>query len=510
MNDVKTKLGQIETYEHDASRFKAELRSRLVHEYAMRVEENKGEYEPRSFRWRFAFVPVMAALTLIVFIGYEYLAQPLTAYAYLEEVERRMAILGGGVTIRLVQELGDTSYDIDVSRGKDGDMSIRVKRAGKVVEDVVVQEGVLYVANMPQVEVPADDLKENLTSIVNSLVIAEAADPRNELSEMMRREGVEIELLEGDKNGLVKVSYEEGVGDEAYRHEFLFRDFVPVERKTITLNEDITTSLRSVAQEVSTVSYKEFVPLEKEVSVDPAQYRVFVEDAQFTEKVDVLLETRLPDLAREYAKLPEENKVRYLDVWEDAEILSAPEVTAVMDERPIDAIPVLKVRLEPVEAVPSVTANPELLRDSYIDREFDEIFREVVEKKDEIPVPVLVVPEVKPDYRDALIDNSIPEPYMAEPIDPIILPEDKGSYLEPVIEKEIPILDTNLKTPETTSEDTPTYIEILEDRVRSQYDAAERRRESRMEKQEIQLKEYQPFEGTPIKLRGEDVNVDSK
>lgn len=476
MNDAKTKLGQVKPYSFDADGFKSQLKSKLMQEYkaqygieedfAIEVSESKSFF---SFN-KLILTPVMALLVLAVFISYEYVTKPMTAYAYLKKVERRNKSLENGFKVNTVHTIDGYTLNVDVKKDKSGDVRVSVRQDGNEVENFVMSDGVLYVKE-------TFDLKQErateLTSVLSSLMLAELSDPRSEWRDLMERDDVD---LSEEEDGSVKISYEESLGGETFVNELYFRDYAPVKRVRVAKTEERRMALETSVSppKMETIEYREIMPVAEEIE-KPVDYVVFVDNVKFNEKISEFADTELDDLVREYSSLPE--KEVYF-VWDE------------MVLREVEPEPVV------IESDKHVEAETPLVRDTYLEEVFydllgdDEKPSEPDDGLKEVPPAVeVVVPPVRDfsnielprvetekridlesDLNDEktvdLIDHSVPEPYMAEPMD------------DP--------LNTNVE--EKPKEDTvntaplPSVTDLIRDRSVLQQDLANRRFQLRMER----------------------------
>jgi|GEM_PF-5008720 len=332
MSDAKTKLAQVKPYEHDASKFKGELKAQLMQEYRKKygIEEVFEREEPKQ-PWfslpKFVLTPVMAVLVLAVFIGYEYVSQPMTAYAYLKEVEKRHKELKkSGVKVRTTHTINGYELEVESMKDEDGNFQVAVFTDGYEVEHFVMEDGVLYVkdeagtSELVGEETTEEDIAlknemlkaeraEDLNSIMTSMVFADLADPQDEWMELLERDDVEFTESE---DGLVHLSYEELVDGEIFVNELQFRDFEPVRRVRGRKSHKKASALIAEADEV--IEYHEVAPLKEKVR-RPGAYVVFVENTEFNEKITSFVDEEVDDLVTEYVQLPEKDP--YFRVWND-------------------------------------------------------------------------------------------------------------------------------------------------------------------------------------------------
>lgn len=541
MNDAKTKLGQVKPYSFDASGFKSQLKARLMQEYRAQygVEEDfvaeKSENGSFFSFNKLIFTPIVAILVLAVFISYEYVTKPMTAYAYLKKVERLSKSLENGFKVSTVHTVDGYTLNVDVKKDKSGDINVSVRQDGDEVENFVMSDGVLYVKE-------TFDLKQEraveLTSVLNSLMLAELSDPRSEWRDLMERDDVN---LSEEEDGSVKISYEESLGGETFVNELYFRDYAPVKRVRVAKSEQVDLALETPLslREIETIEYKEIVPTSEEVE-KPVDYVVFVDNSEFNEKMTSFVETEVDDLVREYSALPE--KEVYF-VWGKQEVIPAQSATeidvstmtlrvvepsVVESDAGIEVSPVFPTlppvdlperslppasssfsSVEETEKKPDIekrvdvvipnTVRVPLVRDTYM----EEVFYDLLED-DEKPskqdgglkevVPTTAVEVVTPpvkdfskietpgmgterkidlesDVRDTekvdLIDHSVPEPYMAEPMDD---PLNGLEGTEKIGAKEEP-----------SSAVVPTVTDLIKERETLQQDLANRRFQLRMD-----------------------------
>ncbi len=321
MNDAKTKLGQVEPYEYDASKFKGQLKANLMREYRKKygveeVFEAAPERKPFFSFGKLAFAPVMAVLVLAVFIGYEYVSQPMTAYAYLKKVEKHHKQLKKhGVKVHTTHIVDGYELEVESVKDKAGNIQVRVVQDDVEVENFVMKDGILYIdedlkedtSTASEVEVATKvERAEDLSSILSSLVLAEIADPQDEWTELISKEGVEFEELEDD---FVNIKYEEEIDGEVFVNELVFKDFEPVSKlRTRKVGE------RLIARGAEEIKYHEVAPLKDKV-VKPETHIVFIENPEFNDKITEFVEEEVEDLIEEYVELPEKDS--YFTVWND-------------------------------------------------------------------------------------------------------------------------------------------------------------------------------------------------
>lgn len=304
MNDSKTKLGQVKPYAYDASNFKSQLKAELVRRYraqygieedfAIQVSEKASFF---SFK-RFVFAPIMAIFALVAFVSYEYVTKPMTAYAYLKRVEKHNKNLEGGFEINTIHTVNGYELNVNLVKDKTGDIHVSVMSGGFEVENFVMHDGVLYVKE----EVGLKEEKAMaLTSVMNSLMLAELSDPQDEWKDLMNREDVDFSEAE---DGLVKLSYEEDLDGDVFVNELYFRDFAQVKRTRVAKNPETVRSIVSAKTSVETIEYGEIRPVTEEIE-KPVDYVVFVSNDKFNEKMTEFVDTEVDDLVREYVALPE-------------------------------------------------------------------------------------------------------------------------------------------------------------------------------------------------------------
>lgn len=604
MNDAKTKLGQMKAYEYDASKFKSELKSKLMREYRAKygIEEDfRAEVRDRKSFFSFnklVFTPIMAVLVLAVFISYEYVNKPMTAYAYLKQVEKHNSDLKDGLKVHTIHTVNGYTLDVEVLRDKDGNLEVNVSQEGNEVESFVMHDGVLYVKEdiKPNVEMATEafvsdesstiDKAGELTSILNSLVLADLADPQDEWKDIMNRADVTFEEKE---DGLVHISYEENLDGKVFVNDFSFRDFAPVRKIRTQKHLDGGVNRSMVAKNnVETIEYRDIKPAETKVK-KPSEYVVFVQNKEFNEKMFEFVNTDVDDLVREYNDLSDKESYFAWDKKEKSALpIVEPEVAAMMSDV---AEPLLLegeferevkvVRELPTITVPTLVEAPgtvetmglpvidlpehtlsapvlsdeikmpqhkALVRDAYLENVFYDLLKDdehpkleireedvprlpsvdkhsddtndvpkiieaphvdVIVPIKELPVidpPKVDLPSVTPIDRHSeipapvdgtehngssdnaldtvdLIDHSIPEPYMAEPMD------NPADYIESEPTK------------------TPSYMELLKDKEAMQDDLANRRLQLRMQEQTEQLNPQERVV-TPIEPKSEFKRVE--
>ncbi|MBT6068309.1 hypothetical protein HOG48_00990 [Candidatus Peregrinibacteria bacterium] len=375
MTDAKTKLGKVDPYEYDSSQFKAELKASLMREYRKKygVEEWAGVQPVRKpFGFKLAFAPIMAVLVLMTFVGYEYFAQPMTAYAYLKKVEKHHKVLKkSGTQVRTTHTIGNTVYEIESRKDKEGNIQVNVATGGVEVEDFVVKDGVLYVRSEFEEEVLEEAMLmaapeaaesalvkkqiskteklEGLTSVLNSIVLAEMADPQDEWAKLMEEEGVELTEKE---DGVVMITFEEEIDGEVFENELYFKDFEPIRKlkksKQVMNSRAIAKiSTKEFEDAVEIIEYKELSPLKERV--ESHEYEIFVDNDSFNEKVVQLIENEVDELVEEYAELPDKDK--YFEVWDkklaNVNIPNEREIEASVLAVDTKEIPVLELLVAP-------------------------------------------------------------------------------------------------------------------------------------------------------------------
>lgn len=526
MNDAKTKLGQVKPYSFDASGFKSQLKARLMQEYRAQygVEEDfvaeKSENGSFFSFNKLIFTPIVAILVLAVFISYEYITKPMTAYAYLKRVERLSKSLENGFKVSTVHTIDGYTLNVDVKKDKSGDINVSVRQDGAEVESFVMSDGVLYVKETFDLK---QERADELTSVLSSLMLAELSDPRSEWRDLMERDDVN---LSEEEDGSVKISYEESLGGGTFVNELYFRDYAPVKRTRVAKSEQVNLALETPLslREIETIEYKEIVPVSEEVE-KPVDYVVFVDNPEFNEKMTSFVETEVDDLVREYSALPE--KEVYF-VWGKQDVIPAPSDAAVdvstmilRGEEPglvesdirargeilpdLSDLPTLSEVVLPQAELkePDIEKRLELVRDTYLEEVFYDLLEDDEKSsepdgglKEVVPAVEVVVPPVKDfskietpgigterkidvesDVRETekvdLIDHSVPEPYMAEPMD------DPLNGLEGTKE-------TGAKE-EPSPEVVPTVTDLIRERETLQQDLANRRFQLRMERETEKL-----------------------
>ncbi|MDP4008592.1 MAG: hypothetical protein Q8P68_05375 [Candidatus Peregrinibacteria bacterium] len=537
MNDAKTKLGQMKAYEYDASKFKLELKRKLMQEYHAQygIEEDFRAQAPEKKSFfnfnKLVFTPIMAILVLAVFISYEYVNKPMTAYAYLKQVEKHNSDLKDGVKVHTIHTVNGYTLDVEVLRDKDGNLQVNVSQEGNTVENFVMHDGVLYVKEdvKPVVEMMAEaafvdnvatDRADELTSILNSLVLADLADPQDEWKDIMTKDDV---TFTEEENGLVRIAYEENFDGKVFINELSFRDFAPVSKiRKQKFADDVNRSMIA-RNDVETIEYRELQAIEHKVK-KPSEYVVFVQNKEFNKKMSEFVDTDIDDLVREYNDLSDKESYFAWDRKELALPVVEPEVAAIMSdiaqptiehELPTIVAPTLvgmPGTIETMELPKVAPGHKTLVRDAYLENVFYDLLKDDEQPKTAPPtegrfdgdealkiieapyVDVItplekVIPVSDPHVIDLpkddlidkhldvpisdvpvpvdgvvdLIDHSIPEPYMAEP------------------------MDKPLDGVEINATKTPSYMELLENRETMQDDLANRRFQLRMQQQTEEL-----------------------
>lgn len=534
MKDPKKKLGKVDPYQYDSSQFKAQLRQNLMREYRAQHGVQHGveewaEAQPvkRGFGFKFAMAPVMAILVLTVFIGYEYFAQPMTAYAYMQKVQERYKGLEKGAKVRTTHVVGDTTYEIESRSDRHGNVHVRVVQEGLEVEDFVMKDGVLYTKGsqdeaieesiaVPEVaammaeesavpghevvdEVLAAELEEkrlaeeavrraekqaerleDLTSIINSMVLAEVANPQDEWNEIMERE--DTEFVE-QSDGTVLITYEDTLDGEVFVNEYYFRDFVPVRklRKAKHVNrphEVVKTRSSVLANTVQVVKYEEVAPTNE--VINSTQHKVFVENDEFNQKLAVFVKEEVDDLVEEFEELPEKDV--YFAVWQDEKAesvkrgLSDKSTVIAEIEKEVADIEVLADVMEDVEEIEDADVAAVMEDDEDVEDQPEEMLL-----KERVEEPLL-----------PLVDRESPLPDQ-----PLIEPMDE--FIEPVV-RELPDRES-VDVSETLVAPAPSvhkpekpfirdvyleevFIDLLEDKPKGEVIKEEKPKESELVEKE--------------------------
>lgn len=312
MSDFKSKLRQIKTYKYDSSEFKDELRTNLMREYRKKNTLTQGTYKKRNFGFKFVLAPVMTALVLIIVMSFNFISTPMTAYAYLAEVDKQHnALKNQGSIIYTTQIINGEEYKIKSNKDSKGNSKIQVWKDDIEISNFLIKDKLLFIKELSDPTALLNDLSDleyeepstlkqqnklnDLQSILSSIALAELSNPTDEWEKLIKKDGVKIKFLE---NELVEISYEELVNGKTKNYKLYFRDFQPVSKEIKDLNNNKTTIIKYDKVQVA--------PNLIEVKDN---YEIFTDDTKLNEKVIDFIDEDIALLVNDISSSTEEIQV---------------------------------------------------------------------------------------------------------------------------------------------------------------------------------------------------------
>lgn len=477
MNDLKIKLGNIESYDFDTTKYRENLRRDLLNRYDAIYGESMNNPKKRDFSLFKRFVPVMASIALVAFIGFEFFTRPLSAYAFLKQVEEMNFSDGNGLSFKFSYALADVKFEVDVIKANSGDAYVKVVSSGKEQGEVLLKNGSIFSQGVEGIE-----KKDLLEKSVNSLILANYSDPRADLKSLMKKDDVKIELLEDDPSKLVKISYQELNDGTLETVEYKFLGFKPLERTVY--NED---------QELKLVVYNE-VDIFNESLDTVFDSKTAVEVASISESSNAI-DSKIDVLVDEFKNLPESEKIVFLDVFTPylAESSSLAEEVA-------PAIATLDV-LPDVQVLKRDEFVSELLNNEVILVEEVKSPNEPVSSVLAVPAIITTIPAIVPpvpvlkreldslDIDASGIQTSEPSIVEEESLQPVLIEEEKQSSESEGDLKTETVIDEGV---EIQDKEPIDYGEIRKQKEIESYDAVVDRKERRLESETEKYIEYFP------------------